>query len=99
MNPIESHEERLLKIFKARIDKMSYEDMKGRTRSGMTKFQEYIRKQGIKERRDDQPYEKEKYVAIPHPAAWACDHYYVPKYSLLFPKELALKILALGFLP
>lgn len=91
--------EKLLKIVKDKIDRMSYEDKREKTRSGMTKLQEYLRQHGIKEHRNSEPYDHEKYMATNHPAAWACDGFYQTTYSLLFPNELALKILTLGTMP
>lgn len=95
---MEKHE-RLHKIIKDRIDRMDYDDKKVKTRSGMTRFQEYLRKNGIKEHKDNEPYNQEKYLATDHPAAWACDFYYECPASLLVPKELAIKILTLGTMP
>jgi hypothetical protein len=95
---MEKHE-KLYKIIKKKADATPYKDKTNKTRSGMTRFQEYLRKNGIKEHRDDEPYDQKKYLATDHPAAWACDFYYECPASLLVPKELAIKILTLGTMP
>lgn len=90
--------ERLYDIIRKRVQDMPYKDMREKTRSGMTRFQEYLKRNGIKEHADNAPYDKEKYLATDHPAAWACEGYR-GTISLLVPKELAIKILTLGTMP
>lgn len=95
---MEKHE-RLYDIIRKRQQDMQYSDMREKTRSGMTKFQEYLRRNGIKEHKDNEPYDQEKYLAIDHPAAWSCEFHCQFSVSLLVPKELAIKILTLGTMP
>lgn len=97
---MESHE-KLHKIISEKISDMPYKDKVNKLRSGMTRLQEYFRKHGIKEHKDNEIYDQKKYIATEHPLPWICEGYYggATTYSLLVPKELALKILTLGFLP
>lgn len=95
---MEKHE-KLYKIIKKKADATPYKDKANKTRSGMTRFQEYLRKNGIKEHKDNEPYDQEKYLATHHPAPRACEFYYQCSVSLLVPKELAIKILTLGTMP
>lgn len=95
---MEKHE-KLYEIIKKKADATPYKDKANKTRSGMTRFQEYLRQHGIREHKDNEPYDQKKYLAIDHPAAWACEFYYQCSVSLLVPKELALKILTLGTMP
>lgn len=93
----EALEERLYRIASERIHKMPREDRREKTRSGMTKLQEYLRSHGIKEHRCDEPYDEEKYISTSHPSPFDFDGQFI--HSLLFPRELALKILVLGHMP
>ena len=80
-----------------RISRFSYEDMTKVRPSGMTRMQEWLRTQGIKEDTDS----RKGHVAIPHPAAWTKvrggSRY--TQHVLLVPTELAIKIATLGHIP
>lgn len=97
---MENHE-KLHKIVSDNLNRMDYKDKANKTRSGMTKLQEYFKRNGIREHRDDEAYDKKKYVATQHPLPWTCEGYYGRNttYSLLFPKELAIRILTLETMP
>lgn len=80
-------------ILRERVGDFSYDDLTKRRRSGMTRFQEWLRSHGIREGRDD----REGYVTLAHPAAWA--RHEAPPQLLLVPQELAIKIETLGHIP
>lgn len=76
-------------IIKERTITFSYTDLVQKRPSGMTKFQEWLRTQGIKEGKEPM----DGYVEIKHPYDWT------GKPLLLVPVELAIKIATLGYMP
>jgi hypothetical protein len=87
----------LQKILRNRLAGFSYEDLTKVRPSGMTRMQEWLRTQGIREERET----REGYVSIPHPAAWTKWEVSCGKsiHLLLVPTELAVKITTLGHIP
>jgi hypothetical protein len=84
-------------ILKKKLAGFSYEELTRVRPSGMTRMQEWLRTQGIREERET----KEGYVSIPHPAAWTKGEASYGKsiHLLLVPTELAIKITTLGHIP
>lgn len=83
-------------ILRDRISRFSYEDLTRKRPSGMTRMQEWLRSQGIREEMDD----GEGFVTVEHPAAWTSDRGIgTRRHLLLVPQELAIKIKTLGYIP
>jgi hypothetical protein len=92
----------LYDILKKRLVNFSYEDLIRVRPSGMTRMQEWLRTQGIKEDIKGNTDSREGYVAIPHPFYWTNkvgDVSRYVQYVLLVPEELAVKITTLGHIP
>jgi hypothetical protein len=86
----------LQKILRDRLAGFSYKDLTKVRPSGMTRMQEWLRTQGIREDTDS----RDGYVAIPHPAAWTRrESFDDDRHLLLVPTELAVKITTLGHIP
>lgn len=91
----------LNKALRARINDLTYQDLVGRRPSGMTKLQEWFRKHGMKEVAENDPWDEKTHVRLDHPVPWTLEHRTMARQTrlLLVPKELALKIETLGFVP
>jgi len=96
----------LKKALKGKINDLTYQDLVGRRPSGMTRLQEWFRQNGIKEVLEDEPWDDGRHIRISHPVAWTLSSWHGgprtvrnQSYMLLVPKELALKIETLGFMP
>ena len=91
----------LNKALRAKINTLTYEDLVGRSPGGMTKLQEWFRKHGMKEVTEKDPWDEETHIRLDHPVPWALEHRTMSRQKrlLLVPRDLALKIETLGFIP
>lgn len=96
----------LKKALKDKINGLTYRDLVDRRSSGMTTLQEWFRKNGIKEVLEDEPWNHDRHIRIKHPVAWTLASWHdglrtarSQNHMLLVPRELALKIETLGFMP
>lgn len=96
----------LKKVLKDKINGLKYLDLVGQRPSGMTRLQEWFRQNGIKEVLEDEPWDENRHIRIKHPVAWTLASWHggprtvtSQNHMLLVPRDLALKIETLGFMP
>lgn len=96
----------LNKVLKDKINGLEYQDLVGKRPSGMTKLQEWFRQNGIKEVLEDETWDEIRHIRIKHPVSWTLESsngtsraWMIQNHVLLIPRELALKIETLGFVP
>lgn len=91
----------LNKALKTKINTLTYEDLVGRNPGGMTKLQEWFREHSMKEVDENDPWDQETHVRLDHPVPWTLEYKTTVRQTrlLLVPRDLALKIETLGFVP